>query len=246
MRMFRFYRIYIASILLVSYSVPLWAASNAENAVATRSRFAILRIAEPEKLHVFNQGGPAVLAAALSGVVGATIAATAQNETNSTNGGLLTNISKDMGSKYASQFAADLLRAFQKSQIAAVYLPDQYPALDHDNKNPDYTRITSDADYLLDAYIVLAGYRSGSMDKDYHPFAVVRIWIIDPKTQTRVFQKLFNVGWDSKTKVVMNIPGGDGPLYRRAEDIFSDRKAALDGIGEALRSAANHIPSQLP
>lgn len=205
-------------------------------------RFAIPRISEPDLLTLRNQLSPGTTA--ITGLIG-----TAANEaTNASNAKALTKFFSQSKTSLVEPFLERLMKSFGEAEIPVVYLADQtIPPVPPGGK-ANYDGDVTNAAYLLDLRIVLAGYISARKDADYVPAAWVRVAVIENKTYQRGFLKIatFGPGAPANSPLNMAVDGEVTTRYPSVSALLADPAVALAGILNAVTQIGEFIPAKLP
>jgi hypothetical protein len=145
-------------------------------------------------------------------------------------------------------FLERLMKSFVDAKIPVVYLADQtIPPVPPGGK-ANYEGVVTNAAYLLDLRIVLAGYVSARKDADYVPAAWVRVAVIENKTYLRGFLKIatFGPGAPAKSPLNMAVDGEVATRYLSASALLADPAGAFAGITSAVTQIGEFIPTKLP
>ena len=174
------------------------------------------------------------------------LGAGAQSVANVSNGDSLTKLAQEAKTMVVPEFVTALLKTAADARVAMVYLANQPAPPETLGQKTPYESISADADFILHLKIMFTGYRSASKESDYSPFALVRVLVIDRKTQERVVQKVAAIGWETKSKTALVALGSTEPKYSSVNALLSDSSAALAGLSKALTTVAEAIPAKLP
>lgn len=206
-----------------------------ESSAAQFKKIALVRVAPP-KVRVQNNGGAA---SALGGLIGAGV----QGSVNQDNTKRYVTLLNERGLKPWVELAGAVVASLREKGYEAAYTPDQVPKMAADGKSVDYSVINTDADGILAVWYVSFGYVSESCSTNYDLDLVIGVRLLDAKTRTSVFNKVYKVAncMPAFSRTVVESPSS----FESADLLMARFDDSVAGVTKAQQAVAAQIAADL-
>lgn len=198
-------------------------------------RIALLEIDEPAEYSVVNVNG----ASAAFGLIGGLIQA-ADSQAKTTK---FTATAKELNLYLGRDLAAQLKTALEQRGYEVTYLTGV-----RSKKNvmePDYHKVPTDADAILDVVLQSIGYYSGPANSYYNPQLRVSAKLVSTRTYNTLYTQTFNYGEELAIRGIENIKPDTRYSYISFDKLRENKEQAIEGLRNAGTVVLQHLTDAL-
>src|SRR4051794_33058043 len=187
-------------------------------------RIAVMEVEDPAEYEVVNLGGASMAFGLIGGLIQA---ADIKAKTN-----VFTVAAKDTHLHIGAELGMQLKEALERNGYVVAYLAGVRTK--QHGMEPDYRKVPTDADAILDVLVFSSGYYSWPGSTDYVPGLQVRTRLVSTKTHTPLFMQSYNYGQDVGVKGMENIKPDRKYSYPDFPHLRQNKDEAIEGLRKGI------------
>ena len=204
-------------------------------AAAEIKRIAVMDVEDPAEYEVVNLGGASMAFGLIGGLIQA---ADIKAKTN-----VFTVAAKDTNLHIGAELGMQLKEALERDGYVVTYLTGVRTK--QHAMEPDYRKVPTNADAILDVLVFSSGYYSWPASTDYVPGLQVRTRLVSTRTQTPLFMQTYIYGQDVGIKGVENIKPDPKYSYPDFPKLRQNKDEAIEGLRKGVPVIVARISAAL-